>query len=83
MEENGGQVKLDRRCRAQADPLRLVVKFTETIRPPIRQLGKIHTPTASKPAMGYTHDVNTDEKEIQTRGMVRWGGKATEESDGR
>ena len=62
--KNGARVKLDRPCRAQASPPRLVVKFTEKICPPIRQLGKVHTTTASKPPMGYTYDVNTNEKEF-------------------
>jgi len=53
------------------------------IRPPIHQLGKVRTITTSKPPIGYTQDINTNEKEIQTQETVGQDRTATEESNGR
>ena len=61
--KNGGRVtKLDRRCRAQVSPPWPAVKSTEKICITIRQLGKFYPTTASKPPIGYTQDINTNEK---------------------
>ena len=50
--------------------LGLKIESTEKIRAPIPRLGGVHAPTVSEPVIGCTHDVDTDEEEIQSQETV-------------
>jgi len=60
-------------CRAQVSLPQLPVESADKIRPPIRQPGDVHTPTASESAIGYTRDTMTGRGDGFKTGQIRKG----------